>query len=226
MSKSEAAKKKAMSTLDEDEANTPSTQTLDGRAARSNQTRQRIKEAFVELISLKGLDSLTVSDITRKANINRGTFYLHFVDKYDLLEQLEDETVSHLQEILLGERNIKEADLDEVFPPERICEALEFIESDYDFVSTIAGPGGDPQLFVKVKLIIGDLLDSGLARINMQIVGNEVFPETYAREMILSRAMSIIDLWLANGGEETPQQVANMICRSKDVVAADLIKEI
>lgn len=198
----------------------------DGRAARTTQTRKRIKEAFVELISIKGLESLTVSDITRRARINRGTFYLHFVDKYDLLEQLEDETVSNLQSILLGEREIAKPKLDEVFPPERIREALEFIKSDFDFISTIAGPGGDPQLFAKVKLIIGDLLDTGLTRINMQIVGNDTFPETYAREMILSRAMAIIDLWLANGGKEAPELVANMICKSKDIQAADLIKEI
>lgn len=28
-------------------------------------------------------------DITREANINRGTFYLHDVDKFDLLERFE-----------------------------------------------------------------------------------------------------------------------------------------
>lgn len=198
--------------------------TVDARYLRSTRTRKAIKEAFCELISEKGLDSLTVSDITRRANINRGTFYLHFVDKYDLLEQLEDETVSKLQAILLRKLDASETDLDKLFPPERIKEAIEFIKSDFDFISTIAGPGGDPQLFVKVKLIIGNLLDTGLARIDMQIVGNETFPEPYAREMILSRAMSIIDLWLANGGDAAPEQVANMICQSKDVRASDLIK--
>lgn len=196
------------------------------RITRATKTRANIKNAFISLIDEKGFEALTVSDITRRAKINRGTFYLHFVDKYDLLEQLEDETVSELQTILLGERKIAEADLDEVFPPERIREALEFIKSDFDFVSTIAGPGGDPQLFAKVKLIIGNLLDTGLARINMQIIGNDIYPELYAREMILSRAMSIIDLWLSNGGTETPEQVAHMICRSKDVVASDLIKQV
>lgn len=199
---------------------------VDGRNARTTSTRKRIKEAFIELITIKGLESLTVSDITRRAKINRGTFYLHFVDKYDLLEQLEDETVSQLQDILLGDHEIPEADLDQVFPPERIQEALTFIKSDFEFVSTIAGPGGDPQLFAKVKLIIGDLLDTGLARINMEITGNEIYPEIYAREMILSRAMSIIDLWLANGGSESPAQVAKMICQSKDVQASDLIKSV
>lgn len=193
------------------------------KAKRATKTRGNIKQAFIELINEKGLDALTVSDITRRANINRGTFYLHFVDKYDLLEQLENETVDQLQSILLGERDIPEADLDQVFPPERIKEALVYIRDDFAFVSTIAGPGGDSQFSRKVKLIIGDLLDAGLARINMTIKGNDIYPETYAREMILSRAMAIIDLWLANG-DATPEQVANMICQSKDVAASDLIR--
>lgn len=197
--------------------------TVDARYLRSTKTRARIKEAFIELIGEKGLESLTVSDITRRAEINRGTFYLHFVDKYDLLEQLEDETVSKLQAILLSNRKIPEADLDLVFPPELIKNAIQYLKNDYEFVSTIAGPGGDPQLFVKVKQIIGDLLDTGLARINMTIKGNDTYPEAYAREMILSRAMAIIDLWLANGGKESPEQIANMICHSKDIRANDLI---
>jgi len=50
-------------------------------------TKQVILEALVTLIEEKGIDAVTVKDITRKANINRGTFYLHYQDKTDLLEK-------------------------------------------------------------------------------------------------------------------------------------------
>ena len=44
------------------------------REARTAQTKARIKEALVGLIAEKGFDALTVSDVTRRAGINRGTF--------------------------------------------------------------------------------------------------------------------------------------------------------
>ena len=72
------------------------------RAARTAQTRARIKRALIELMGEKGFDALTVSDVTRRARINRGTFYLHFVDKYDMLEKREDELISRLKPALLA----------------------------------------------------------------------------------------------------------------------------
>lgn len=196
------------------------------RATRTTKTRANIKQAFVDLISEKGLDALTVSDITRRAKINRGTFYLHFVDKYDLLEQLEDETIAQLQSILLDNEDRTDIDIDQVFPPARITKALEYIAGDFNFVSTIAGPSGDSQLSAKIKVIINDLLDAGLATAGLHIVATEIYSEPYAREMILSRVMAIINMWLANGGKETPEQVAAMICRSKDLKVEDLITTI
>jgi len=57
---------------------------LDPRVKR---TRGLILAAFDEIVPEKGFQSLTVQDITDKAEINRATFYAHFADKYDLLDQ-------------------------------------------------------------------------------------------------------------------------------------------
>lgn len=51
-------------------------------------TKQLIKDSFFELIGEKGYSKVTVTDITKKANINRNTFYLHYVDKEDLVDQI------------------------------------------------------------------------------------------------------------------------------------------
>ncbi len=47
---------------------------MDRRIAR---TKTAIREALVALIEEKGFDAILVSDIAERANINRGTFYLH-----------------------------------------------------------------------------------------------------------------------------------------------------
>jgi len=54
---------------------------------RVTRTRSLILTAFDELLPEKGFRSLTVQDITDKAEINRATFYAHFNDKYDLLDK-------------------------------------------------------------------------------------------------------------------------------------------
>ena len=44
---------------------------------RNTQTKEKIKQTFIELINEKGFESMTVRDVARKSEINRGTFYLH-----------------------------------------------------------------------------------------------------------------------------------------------------
>ena len=59
----------------------PKEEKLDPRVKR---TRSLILRSFSELLAEKGFESISVQDVTDKAEINRATFYKHFVDKYEL----------------------------------------------------------------------------------------------------------------------------------------------
>jgi AcrR family transcriptional regulator len=52
---------------------------------RIQRTRQALRKALMELITEKGYDSLSVEEITQRADIGRATFYKHYKDKEDLL---------------------------------------------------------------------------------------------------------------------------------------------
>ena len=52
---------------------------------RIQRTRQALRKALMELIKEKGYDSISVEEITERANLGRATFYLHYKDKEDLL---------------------------------------------------------------------------------------------------------------------------------------------
>lgn len=68
---------------------------------RSVYTRKVIKEAFFESLQDKGrFDAVTITDICKRADINRSTFYLHYEDKYDLLRKLIIEELSNDSETL------------------------------------------------------------------------------------------------------------------------------
>ena len=65
---------------------------LDPRVKR---TRSLILQAFGSLLAEKGFESISVQDITDKAEINRATFYAHFQDKYDLLNKAIGQMFRH-----------------------------------------------------------------------------------------------------------------------------------
>src|SRR3954452_8603828 len=65
---------------------------------RIQRTRQLLLQALFSLIQEKGFDAVTVQDIIDRANVGRSTFYVHFVDKEDLLVQAMDPFSADLKE--------------------------------------------------------------------------------------------------------------------------------
>ena len=70
-------------------------------------TRNKIVNSFIEVSKEKGVEGVTVSDIIKKAQINRSTFYRHYTDKIDLEEQIEDQIIG---EIKAANSDLKETD--------------------------------------------------------------------------------------------------------------------
>ncbi len=61
-----------------------------------NFTRKAIKESFLKLLSQRPLSQITVKDIVEDCGINRNSFYYHFKDLPDLVEEIGGEMVSDL----------------------------------------------------------------------------------------------------------------------------------
>ncbi len=67
---------------------------------RVTRTRKMILEAFMELVSEKGYNNVTIQNIAEEAMINRATFYAHFKDKEDLYESIFDQSLNALTALL------------------------------------------------------------------------------------------------------------------------------
>src|ERR1700742_3382273 len=64
---------------------------------RVRKTQQAILEAFVGLLAEKDFEHITMNEIADRADVNRGTVYLHYMDKFDLLDQCIE---THLAQLL------------------------------------------------------------------------------------------------------------------------------
>ena len=60
---------------------------------RSRISKILIRDAFVDLLSTKTINEISVKELCAKADINRGTFYSHYLDINDLLNHLEEELI-------------------------------------------------------------------------------------------------------------------------------------
>lgn len=67
---------------------------------RKIKTKKNIEMAFVTLLNERNFKSITVEEICKQAMTSRSTFYLHYLDKYDLLNQLVETQFSVFEKIV------------------------------------------------------------------------------------------------------------------------------
>ena len=67
---------------------------------RIRRTKKLLRQALTRLMQQKDFQSITVTDVVREADINRGTFYAHYRDVYDLREKIEAEMIEDFRELI------------------------------------------------------------------------------------------------------------------------------
>ncbi len=99
-------------------------------------SKKAIRNTFVTLIKTKEINNISVSEITRNADVSRGTFYLHYKDVDDLYNDIEDEVYEKLSSLFDSYYQSKEnLDLDNL-----ITSLIEFIYDSKETFLAITTP--------------------------------------------------------------------------------------
>ncbi len=72
---------------------------------RQRKSREAILKAFIELLSQKNVNQITVSEIIERADVGRATFYAHFETKDFLLKELLEELFCHIFDVSTNSEN-------------------------------------------------------------------------------------------------------------------------
>jgi len=180
---------------------------------RVTRTKEAILKALISLIEEKGFEAVSVSDITSRANINRGTFYLHYQDKYDLLEKTESEIIQDFKQIVLHTNNLTISDIKnttDILP--LVITFFEYLKDHAALLHAILGIKGDISFQTQMKKTI----ENNLFKIGFFLgikVENLLVPREYLISYISSAHLGVIQTWLVNGCRETPQEMASILSR-------------
>lgn len=114
------------------------------------QSKNSIQNALLELLKQKSIENITISELTREAKVNRSTFYSHYIDKVDLIEDLESYFIKQIDYTLDAqfERNSIQ---DGIILS--IQELVSFtIESNhFNFLKLMLSQNGDPKFANKIS---------------------------------------------------------------------------
>lgn len=176
---------------------------------RVRKTKNAIKQAFIKLLAEKELERITIQDITTLADVNRGTFYLHYEDKYILLSDLEDEILASLaDEIGTSKLVMQDSNLEDFaknFSKKILKNIILHIQKDIDFYLVIFKLDRKSQLEDKIS----ELMYANMVKIisNKQKISG--IPINYFHSYVSGATISFIKHWVQDNNRMEPNIVAD-----------------
>ncbi len=164
-------------------------------------TKMFLREALLDLMSEKPVDRITPTELCRRANINRNTFYSHYYSVRELLQSIEDELKD---EIISAVSTKLQAGNVSVL----LCEICEMIYKKKDLYRVLLSEYGDTKfledLIETVKdFVIEDWLKKGMKM--DESTCDLVF------KFFVDGSLSLIRHWAQNDMVQLPQEIAGLI---------------
>lgn len=178
-------------------------------------TKHAIRCAFRELIQHKEMVDISISELTKKANITRSTFYMYYEHVADVRDEIENEMLDRLDK-LVHEQGIKES-LENPYP---MLDALSKEITRYDeFNKYLVNGKNSSQLLDKLKSHVVELIVEQMKKDNYP----DVLMVRYVATFIAAGIVDTYKEWYINRGtltlEELCRHFSDIIIQSGSLLA-------
>ncbi|HEY4553609.1 MAG TPA: TetR/AcrR family transcriptional regulator [Bacillaceae bacterium] len=175
---------------------------------RVKRTRKMFENALLELMEEKDYQKITVQELTKRAALNRATFYLHFYDKNELLEQCLDEALEDLK------KSVKIPDFEFNYhhdqPHPAFIRLFEKIMENRDFYKIMLAEAKIPYFTEEVAKVIEQFVEQGLSFLEKDKI-QLLIPSNIVKSYITSAYLGVIIWWLKSDMPYTPQYMAKQL---------------
>ena len=161
-----------------------------------------IRESFIQLLKQKPISKITIKEICEEADINRATFYAHYLDQYDLLSQIENDVIDDINQYLSSYdfKNIAEA------PYEMLEKILEYIKENAGlFELLLLNANADIKFRKRITEIIGQQ--------HFLAITPDKKDSEYVYLFFANCAIGVILKWIEGSVKKPVNEIANLILR-------------
>jgi AcrR family transcriptional regulator len=175
---------------------------------KNRKTKRLIQASFLNLLARKPFEAITVGDIAKEAHLNRGTFYLHYMDKFDLLEQMEQQLFEDLGK-QIDELRARYSATPMFGPGQAELAAALFrsIQKHVPVLKVLLGDHGRSGFHYRLR-------DALAAKVRANLLGQEhgrgnaEVPPEYLASFITSAFLGLIEQWVRDDLDKTPEEMA------------------
>ncbi len=175
---------------------------------RRQQTRKLLIQSAVQLVLEKGYDAISIQDITDLADLGRGTFYIHFKDKEEVVWSAVQDLILELEQKAHKQYVDGIPDQPEYFG---LLYIFQQADQNRDLFRLIFSVRGSAMLTRRVQdllaaIFLYDLQNQSFLRDSISDVPLEI-----VAQMTTGLITRMIDLWLDNSNNYTAEQMAGMM---------------
>lgn len=156
--------------------------------------QEKIEKAFIELIQTKDINEINVTDLVRRAKVNRSTFYVNYLDIYDLVDKIKEKMYFNVLE-LYKEESIKR-------------------EHSYNYL-TLFQHIKENQIYYrtlfKLNFDFSDYYDANLEEQEALKYFGNIKNIEYHREFFKAGIHAVIQKWLENGCQESATEMVEIL---------------
>lgn len=167
---------------------------------RIRKSQEAIKSAVTELMAEKNFDDITLQDISDKADVSRGTIYLHYEDKYDLLDKLIDGHMNELSEIC---QSVSDLDWKESIIP-----WFTYLEHNYLFFSTMLASKGATQFRNR---LVEYLSEDFKEEVHLSHARKSGLNEDVILQYVVMSYVGVVEWWLKNEMPHSPEVMSEQL---------------
>jgi len=181
---------------------------------RVRRTKKSIKSAFMALMNEKAYAKISIKELTEKAVVNRNTFYLHYLDKDDLLDKIMSESLQKMVDSMQSNQIDQLSDLTYDVFYQLVHNQFRAVEEDLDFFRLVFEDDSIPYLQSKFANVIKNHMSGGYRFNDLPKL-----KQAYI-EYLSSGIAGLIKFWLKNIDNFSSEDMTSIVIDiySKDVL--------
>lgn len=181
---------------------------MDRQESKYFRTATIIDEAFLEILETKDITFITVTELCKKAGVNRSTFYLHYENLSDVLSECVENMMTRLRAYYpdITWESLKAEGQDRLVTDELILPYLRFLKDHQRLFQSVIRNSSKlslPEYYTKLfKDIFSPAMD------NFQI---QDWKRKYVSAFHIEGMVAIVKEWIEGGCEESPEEMSSLI---------------
>ena len=190
------------------------------------ETEKRIEDSLLQLMKEQTFETISIRQLIDLAEVNRSTFYRHYLDKYDLLEEIEDRLLDDLQSyyqealdsacLFKLEKDFKVEDY--IHDKQNL---FHFFEPYLEDLAILLGPNGSPTSLLRLQEALREIFSQSISLADAYIEEVEV-------DLLLNHQaasfMGTLTYWLAHPHYKS-QQMSDFHTKVTTVGLAGFVRE-